>query len=295
MTPVEDKSGLCILCGSAESRVLFEKNSYPIIKCGGCGLESLGKPPGREILDSLYSKSYFKGMTGEHGYGYADYEKERRELQLNFRERMKHITSRAAGGRLLDVGCAMGFFLETLGPEWEKEGVDVSDYAAGFAKEKLGLNVRAGSFLELDFPENHYDVITMWDAIEHIEAPLEALRKANRLLKPGGMILLVTGDTGSAFARLCGRRWRLYNPPQHIFYFSRSTLTGLLEKAGFTPLETAACGRVVSGEYLVFVAKALAWTSPLKFSLPLIRAAARLKKTFRFNFGDLMLMTAEKK
>ena len=284
----------CVVCGETARRFLFERNSHPIVECEGCGLKLVGRRPDKASLENLYSRNYFTGMAGKDGYGYADYEREREQLQINFRERIHFITDRVNGGRLLDVGCAMGFFLEMLGPEWEKEGVDISDYAARYAREKLNLNVRTGSFLDLDFPENSYDAITMWDAIEHFENPAAALLKARQLLKAGGIILIVTGDAGSLFARFCGPRWRLYNPPQHLWFFTRETIHKLLRRHGLEPLATTTTGRTVSRDYLLFVLSTLLKNSPLRRLAPLLRPALAWKKSFHFNLCDLMLVVGVK-
>jgi hypothetical protein len=91
-------------------------------------------------------------------------------------------------------------------------------------------------------PEASYDVLTLWDVIEHVTDPLAEIQRAHRLLKPGGLLAAHTMDIDSLFARLMGARWP-WLMEMHIYFFSRRTLTALLEKAGFKVIRAAPQGR----------------------------------------------------
>lgn len=103
---------------------------------------------------------------------------------------------------------------------------------------------------DVPFPENNFDVITMFDVVEHLYNPVDALKKICRLLKPGGVVYLLTPDCESVFAKLMGKYWFEIKPKEHIYYFSKSTLRLLFEKSGFTPLAMKKTGKVLTFEYI---------------------------------------------
>ena len=149
-------------------------------------------------------------------------------------------------GRLLDVGCAAGFFLVEAQRHYEVKGVEFSEFSSHFAREHFGLDVFTGSLAQARLPSAHFDLITLWDVIEHVPDPDVVLAEAARLLRPGGRLVLTTGDIGSAYAQRRGVKWHLLAPPWHLYYFSRKTITRLGANAG---LRVTACqARGVAGD-----------------------------------------------
>jgi SAM-dependent methyltransferase len=138
-------------------------------------------------------------------------------------------------GQLLDVGCATGDFLDVMRqyPGWEVCGVELSDYASRYAREQLGLDVRTGTLESAQFPEAVFDVVTLWDVIEHLPDPLGTLRQIHRLLRPGGLLVFNTPNLESLDARLFKAYWIGYELPRHLHVFSRRTLLTLIEIACF--------------------------------------------------------------
>jgi SAM-dependent methyltransferase len=134
---------------------------------------------------------------------------------------------------------------------WEVAGVDVSAEMAAFAREELGLDAVAGRFRDVALPEASFDCVTMWDYLEHSTDPTEDLAYAWRLLRPGGVVALSTGDVGSLVARASGRRWHLLTPRHHNFFFGRRTLHQLMRKADFEPEELRARAARYPARYLV--------------------------------------------
>ncbi len=139
---------------------------------------------------------------------------------------------RPNGGRLLEVGCAYGFFLDAA-KGFEGTGVEISESAREQCRQR-GLAV---------FPtvaeaarRGPFDVAVMLDCIEHLSDPAATLTEVHRVLAPDGLLWITTGDWASWLARAMGRHWRLMTPPQHLFYFSSVTLPALLERLGFTVL-----------------------------------------------------------
>lgn len=148
-------------------------------------------------------------------------------------------------GRLLDVGCAVGSFLYLAGQrQWQCYGVEVSEFAAAIARDRLGVPVFTGRFIDAPYPAGHFDVITMWDILEHLPNPIAALQKSHRLLNSCGILLLNVPNEKSLLrmaARMIyqgsgglikGPVNRLYHQ-YHLNYFNRDSLSFLIKKSGF--------------------------------------------------------------
>jgi len=117
------------------------------------------------------------------------------------------------------------------------------------ADAEIRVVVLTGSLPAARLPSSHFDVITLWDVIEHLPDPDVVLAETRRLLKPGGRLVITTGDIGSAYARRRGARWHLLAPPWHLYYFSQHTLRKLAAKAG---LEVVGCqARGVASDYRI--------------------------------------------
>jgi 2-polyprenyl-3-methyl-5-hydroxy-6-metoxy-1,4-benzoquinol methylase len=164
----------------------------------------------------------------------------------DFRKGLSLIERYRGGGRLLDVGCALGIFLYLARERgWAVYGVDVSQYAARYAREVFGLDVFAGELKDAQFPEKWFDVITLWDILEHFPDPSHQLQEILRLLKDDGTILMNAPNEEGLLRLLAGMIFRLSGGkisypvrklyhPFHIHYFTQETLKALLEKNGFT-------------------------------------------------------------
>jgi 2-polyprenyl-3-methyl-5-hydroxy-6-metoxy-1,4-benzoquinol methylase len=233
----------CELCErDTEQQLLYAIRSCAIYRCEACGLGSTALPADVNVLQ-IYDESYFRGGQSD---GYGDYLASEDVLRREFRgsiERLRrHVPSR---GRLLEVGCAYGFFLAEARPYFDCVGVEVSAAAVEHSR-RLGLDVRQGVLSqEIANDLGTFDAVVMLDVIEHLDRPADTLRLLASILRPNGVVMISTGDWGSAVARVMGRRWRLMTPPQHLFFFSRRTLTSMLQKAGFEVLSSTHPWKVV--------------------------------------------------
>jgi SAM-dependent methyltransferase len=141
-----------------------------------------------------------------------------------------------AGKRLLDIGCAGGAFpVAARDCGFDVVGVEPSHWLADFAKRTYGLDVRQGILEDQRFPERSFDVITLWDVIEHLPQPTETLKLVHSLLKPDGMLFVNYPDIHSAAARLLGKRWPFWLSV-HLLYYTRTTMAAQMRRAGFDPL-----------------------------------------------------------
>jgi len=219
----------CALCSEAGARALFHVDGSLVVSCRGCGLVRQDTRP--IAASELYDSDYY--ATDDPKGGYANYFLDADVNRRTFRQRIQAIERRyGRRGKLLDVGCALGdFLLEARAAGWDVEGVEISAFAAQRAREQ-GLRVRTGRLEALDLPEASFDVITLYDAIEHLTDPVATLAAVRRLLKPGGLLHLVTPNVGGLQARLLGRHWYHYKPGEHLFYFAPNTLRSTVERAG---------------------------------------------------------------
>ncbi len=137
------------------------------------------------------------------------------------------------GKTLLDIGCGEGFFLfNATKAGYTTKGIEISQDAAEYAEREFGLDVEAKPFEELQFPDNYFDVVTLWQVLEHVPYPLIVLKEVRRILKPEGLLATSTPDIESILAKIFRRRW--WNLRRlHINQFTTRTLTDMLKRAGF--------------------------------------------------------------
>lgn len=239
----------CNLCGADNTAPLMEIDGFHIVRCKQCGLIYVNPRHGEEALHEIYTESYYDhdGITnGVEFYGYDDYLRDEENIRITFARRLETIERYANKDRLLDVGCATGFFLDLARQRgWEVVGTEVSEYGARYARQYFDLDVRLGSLGELGFGAQAFDVVTMWDVIEHVVDPTAELREVHRILRKGGLLSIITPDAGSLVARLLGRRWEEFRRVrEHVFFFSKHTLDQMLRKTGFEIIRTESASKV---------------------------------------------------
>ncbi|HYQ08425.1 MAG TPA: class I SAM-dependent methyltransferase [Xanthobacteraceae bacterium] len=212
---------------------LYSKNYCDVLQCVQCGL-GRAECASFDIHD-YYTADYFSG-----GYcdGYADYLGSEPVLRREFARTVQFIRRFRDGGRLLEVGCAYGFFLEETRRFYDAAGIEIAEAAAAFCRDR-GLNVIGGVADESNLERcGMVDVIVLLDVIEHLPEPQSTLSLCRRYLNPGGIIVITTGDFASLYARLTGRHWRLMTPPQHLWYFTPQSMRRLAHSLG---LHVEAC------------------------------------------------------
>jgi len=224
----------CLVCGAAAAVPLYRIRDVPVVRCPTCGLGRALSPPGFDPA-YIYNESYFAGGQAD---GYANYLDSRDVLVAEFRRVLRDLA--AAGvrdGRLLEIGCAYGFFLDEASASFQVSGVELAPEAVAACRRR-GLDVVREADDTFYRSRAPFDVVVMLDVIEHLEAPDEVLRIVHSHTRAGGLMVITTGDFGSLAARLLGRRWRLMTPPQHLWFFTERSLERLLEQRGFRVLRT---------------------------------------------------------
>lgn len=238
----------CVICGSSDCGIFpnrFFKNT--LLRCKKCGLIFVGRRPEPAELKKIYGRSYFKNADS-NSIGYEDYPADKPNIVKTFEKRLKNIEKLYPGkGKILDLGCATGFFLEVAENRgWTPYGVEISDYAGDMAKKRFGDRIFQSVFDRALPNSGFFDIITMWDYIEHIPNPGRELNRAWQLLKKGGMLVLSTPDADSLTHKIFRDRWMGYKDQEHLYYFSGKNLKILLEKTGFEILKSEKTGKYVS-------------------------------------------------
>jgi len=257
---------------------------YSIIQCPVCSLVFY---PYRVTPETLYTDAYFAGAE------YFDYVADRKIIQANFKARIQRLRQIKPSGKLLEIGCAYGFFLDLAKDYWDVQGIDIYPAGIKYAREELGLNVTQADFLELPEEPAVYDVICMWDTIEHLQNPVETVYKASRWLKQNGVLAITTGNIESALARVQGDKWRQIHPPTHLYYFSPRTLRRMVDDAGMKVETITHVGYARSFQFMLYGlfvlrAKRLSWLYRL-FTLN-----GKINFPVYLNLFDIMLVIARK-
>jgi SAM-dependent methyltransferase len=293
-----DSSARCNVCETLvdpRRDAVWTKDGFEILRCSSCGLLFRKDLPAPDDLAGLYDTAYFRAEDrSQGGEGYADYVGEAELHRLNARRRLSLLEGFTSPGSLLDVGCAAGFFLdEARRRNWQVTGVELSAEMAEWASGTLGLDsVLQGSFTGRPWDEGTFDCVTMWDYIEHTIDPVSELQLARRVLRPGGVLALSTGDAGSLAARVTGRRWHLLTPRHHNYFFTRGSLLRALERAGFRSLAVRHFGARYSVRYLAHKLRTLADLRPLRRLERSLGGSRMGTVALPVNLGDIVTVVA---
>lgn len=231
----ELKTVKCNICGSDNYRIIGEKNSYQVINCIKCGLVYINPQPTSNITSEIYNEQYFSGGCnfGYQGIDYLSKENENWFKYLPTKALLKIERLQPNKGKILDIGCAVGYFLEVArGRNWEIHGVEISEFAADLAEKRLKIKIFP-TLDQTDFPANHFDSITAFEIIEHLQDPSEFLQKINKLLKDKGVLGLSTPNLKNSKSLKNFLDWNYLTPPEHLHYFDKNTITEILKKNGF--------------------------------------------------------------
>jgi SAM-dependent methyltransferase len=220
----------CPACAeTADHRFRFKVRGCDIWQCRTCGLgrtETAGFDPA-----VYYTGEYF---SGQHNDGYADYLGAEPVLRREFARSVAFIRGFCGEGKLLELGCAYGFFLKEAERYFDVAGIELAEEAAEHARCS-GLNVLSGMADEATMQRfGLVDAIVLFDVIEHLPDPRATLALCARYLNPGGVVVITTGDFDSLFARLLGRHCSLMTPPQHLWFFTPPSLQRMANSLGLS-------------------------------------------------------------
>lgn len=230
----------CPNCRGA-TRHAFDKNGYTLVRCRRCGLEFVDPIPDDASLRAQYDDEEWFGWTSVSRSD-ADVQSLRSSdaaLPASQRRAYDEILDAAEDeiggkGSILDIGCGNGpLLLRARDRGWEPHGLETSEWAVGFDREVLDLDVRRGVLEDHPFGGERFDVVTLIHSLEHMPRPVAALRAVHDLLTDRGIVRVEVPNTASLGRRVHREDWRGYVPPSHLWYFTRETLEDTLDAAGF--------------------------------------------------------------
>ena len=255
----------CNICGADDYNVYIKSNplklqdngrqfsttsnyvgTETIVKCKSCGLVYVNPRIGREEIVDGYAKA-----------DESTYVKESKARSATFKRCMDEIERyHPKSGRILDIGCAAGLFLEVAKKRgWEVFGVEPNRWLAEWGGKNLGIKISSKPFEEVGFKENFFDVVTLWDVLEHLADPKKALLESAKILKKDGYLVVNYPDIGSWLARLFGRKW-WFILSVHLYYFTPTTIRRILEESGFEVVRIKPHFQKLSFGYLIYRMKA---------------------------------------
>jgi SAM-dependent methyltransferase len=228
-------SGVCPLCSSASSSLVLSESCRSLRRCKTCSVWWLEPVPRAEEL-----AQYFK-VTGpaEEGAAAAKFEVNRHEVLELVATRLKGVVS---GGRILDIGCAVGYFLSTffIGDKgWEAHGVELAPQSAERAAAR-GIRMRQGTLKSAVYPDAFFDVVTILDTFYYFTDPLPEIKEIERILKPGGILAIEVPlanprlwRTTTRIGRVLTRTSRPRLQTDHVFFYTPEALDRVVRAFNF--------------------------------------------------------------
>ena len=252
----------CNLCGSSEYEVIHkglkEENvdltkkyssssnvvgNDQIVRCKNCGLKYVNPRLSGEKIVIGYSEGSDELFISQA-----------KGRELTFKKSLRLIEKYSDKGKILDIGTAGGSFLKVARDNgWIVEGIEPNKWLCGWGLKNYGIKIRQGTLFDKKnkFKSEEFDVITLWDVLEHVTNPKETLQECNRITKKNGLLVVNYPDIGSFVAKSMGKRW-VFLLSVHLFYFDRKTIKKILNETGFEVIKIKKHFQTLSLGYLVY-------------------------------------------
>ena len=200
----------------------IESNLYSCLKCHTL-FRKYFLPPFTDYSSKYFVEDY------KNQYG-KTYEEDSKNLTALAKRRLEKIKKLKPSGKVLDIGSAMGFFLnEAREYGYETEGIEISEYASSYCRDTLKLNVHNCSLLDFEYKEKEYDIITAWYVIEHIYNFENILERIIYSLKDDGILAFATPN-GYGLSGRFNKNYFSIVPSDHAFEANPKSLDILLSK-----------------------------------------------------------------
>jgi 2-polyprenyl-3-methyl-5-hydroxy-6-metoxy-1,4-benzoquinol methylase len=221
----------CLVCGSPGLKALKGYEKHDLVKCRSCGFVFMRRVPSAEELDAYYST---------YSYGREQYLSPLTIKSYNIL--LDELEKFRTNNRLLDVGCGSGFFLDEAKKRgWEVYGTEYSAKAVEMCRQK-GITIKEGMLDPVSFGGKTFDVITSFEVLEHINNPKEELASIHKLLRTGGLFYCTTPNFNSLMRYYLGDKYNVITYPEHLSYYTKSTLNKVVTERGFRPYKFLSTG-----------------------------------------------------
>jgi 2-polyprenyl-3-methyl-5-hydroxy-6-metoxy-1,4-benzoquinol methylase len=303
-TPTSFETVPCNLCGSRKHSVIYEARYQnekdhdlakkfrasgdellidQLVRCSVCGLVFINP----RLKSSLVTKAYAQGSD-------EVFVSQAAARERTFGKALKRIEPLIPHkGHLLDIGTAGGSFLAAARNQgWHVSGCELNRWMVRWGNKHYALKIQQGTVFEQKYKPASFDLVTLWDVIEHTPEPAKVIRECRRIMKPSGLLLINYPDIGSWIARLMGRGW-LFLTSVHLYYFTRKTMQQLLEKEGFDILRMQPHFQELELGYL---AKRLCLYSNLlsKIAAPLVKMLGLQHKVAPYWLGQTFVLARKR-
>lgn len=220
----------CDCCGSSAWRELFSENGVRLGQCADCDLLYIADIPRTELRMTELEQGHYAGSQRV-----LDARKQiaaERVLEDEFRAYVDLARSRVSGGRWLDVGCGGGLLLGLAHQAgFAAEGIELTADRRAVAREVTGLPVHGEPVETLAFPDATFDVISLINVFSHLTSPAGTLAELRRILKPGGVLILATGEMTAGVQKQHVHNWNLGD---HLYFLGDRTMARYADKLGYT-------------------------------------------------------------
>lgn len=252
----------CNLCGEDDTEVAFEAGTAQparIVRCKRteCGELMYSSPRARPSDADLHEQwnavAALEGVTTDPNHRYR-WRLEKEEGQVKDFQATRKVIQRLYpnGGKMVEVGSGLAYLLRSFKDEgWNVLGIDPWRALPTMTMETHGIETIPATLEQAALPDSSVDVVILLHVIEHVPDPVATLTEINRILKPGGHLVMETPRYDTLMFKLLGKRERSLRCDGHIYFFTFASLKRTYERAGFVEVETKAVGRTLSVERLL--------------------------------------------
>lgn len=301
--PTSEESIPCNLCNVDDATIVFERGKAqpsPIVRCKGCGLmysSPRARPADHALYETCEAAGLLDGAESDPAHPFR-WRVEKESGQVYDFRKTRELIDRLypQGGSIVEVGGGFGYLLRSFkDARWDVLGVDPWVELPSFTERVHGIRTIPTTLETAQLPAESADVVVLLHVIEHVPDPVATLREINRVLKPGGHVVIETPRYDTLMFKLLRHRERSVRCEGHIYFFTFDTLRKTYEKAGFAEVDTRAVGRTLSAERFLWNIGTVLGRPRLRDGL--VRFADRVglnRLKFTVNLRDMQRIVARK-